>query len=432
MKSIPFTALLSDIRRYKVLILVFTLLCMGAAGAYGYMTANSASVGITEEEQAAIDSYQMKIEEYDRSLDDIRKSIEAQTVTIDNLQSYIDNSIYMKMDPDAVQYVTTQYAITYAEGVNAGNVNQAILAFIKDGDLKENLHEITGLEVKYWNEVITYGISGNVLNITLMHYDAEKARDVMSQIKQQVTENVAGITAAEGAFTLEEMDTSAFERSEVAIVNQQNTNHNNLRSYLNTRADLETKLVNTTNAKDKFITDNKPEISEGQAVNPKKKAVKFAVLGVFFSVAVLIVLEIIGYLFSSRVRDAADVEECGANVLGIYTGNKYYPEPERAFMDAALIMEAKGYQSVQIIMPNNSEVVSAVAEEYRKAAVEENISVNESYGFLEKAADLKSAAQNGCCILIVERRSVNRNDIRKIVEVCRKFHIDILGAVLCG
>lgn len=432
MKSIPFTALLSDIRRYKVLILVFTLLCMGAAGAYGYMTASSASVGITEEEQAAIDSYNTKIEEYDKSLDDIRKSIDAQTATIENLQGYIDNSIYMKMDPDAVQYVTTQYAITYGEGVNAGNVNQAILAFIKDGDLKENLHETTGLEVKYWNEVLTYGISGNVLNITLMHYDAEKAKDVMSQIKQQVTENVAGIAAAEGAFTLEEMDTSAFERSEVAIVNQQNTNHNNLRSYLNTRADLETKLVNTTNTRDKFITDNKPEINETQAENPEKKAVKFAVLGAIFSIAVLLFLEIICYLFGSKIRDIADVKECGVNVLGVVRNEKFFPEPERAFMDAELILKAKGFDSLQLNRLGKEELLEKTVESFKIVAESKNFSVSESAGTFDTAEELQNLIKSGCCLFVIDIAHVKRTELKKAIEVCKKYEAAVLGCILCN
>ena len=429
MKNIFFDIIIEDVKKYKTATILLIAFCTIAAGAYGYLKAGSAG-NISESEQVEIDAYQEKLAAYEASIDDVKKAVDAQADTVDSLQEYIDNSIYMKINPESIKYVTVQYGITYDEGTNASNVNNALLTYIKDGGLRESIGVSQEIEPKYLGEVLNCSISANVLNITLMHYDFDLAGKIMKSVKENVEAKVKDLASAQGGFQIEEMGTSSFEKSEVSVINTQNASYNNLRSYLSTKADLENKLNTVTNTRDKFVADNRPSALDKHTVSSKRNAVKFLVVGFFGGFALLFAIEIFRFVFGTEIRNADGLKELGIPVISVYKANGLNPEADRIMMDMELLIKEKQLSGVHIqeISPMNA--TGEAAKTVKESAGKSSIRVTEGKGCFENAEDLKSAIQAGLCILIAARGRCTKEDIKNVADVCARFGIQFPGCIL--
>lgn len=429
MRMVCLSNLLDDAKKYKVILLLTVLVCAAAGGLYGYKAAGAAG-RITAAEQEQIDLYQLKVAEYDGILSDLDKAVLEQEKTVESLQDYVDHSIYMKMDPESVKYTTVQYAITYGEGVNSGNVNNALVTYIKDGGLKESVENPEELEIKYWNEVLTQGVSGNTLSIAMMHYDAEKAKTCISAVMKQLEKQLPKLKAVYGNFSLSEGVISSFERSEAAIINTQNGNYNNLRSYNNTLADLKNRYSTNRTAKEKYIRENEPEALKRQPVSAKKNAVKFLILGVFGAVLILLAVELFIYLFGETIKNRSYIEAMDIPVLSVKNGSKYHPELERMLMDLSLLKDAKDIKGVhfqaiskEMLTDSEQDLVKEMLEKY-------GLAVTFGSGIFETASDVRSALQAGCCVLIIKQGRTQVRELKEAVNVCRKYGMEMPGCVL--
>lgn len=429
MRMVYLSNLFEDIRRHRIIAVTVILVCAAAGALFGYRKAAS-SGRITAAEQEQIDLYQLKVAEYDDILSDLDKTVSEQEKTVDSLQDYVDHSIYMKMDPDSVKYATVQYAISYGEGVNAGNINNAILTYIKDGGLRESVENPEELEVRYWNEVLTQSVSGNTLNITMMHYDAEKAKACIGAVTEQLEKKLPELKAVYGEFSLTRTETSLFERSEASIINVQNGNYNNLRSYTGTLADLKSKRNSNQAAKEKYIEENEPEALKRQPVNAVKNAVKLMILGFFGAVLLLAAAEIVIYLFGGNIKNRSEAEAEGVSVLAAKSGNIFRPELERVCMDLSLLKDVKGLEGVHFQALSKELASDSELSALREMMEKNGLSVTFGNGLFETASDIKAALQAGCCVLLLKQGRTQAKELREALCVCRRYGVEIPGCVL--
>lgn len=432
MKTIYFKNLFIDLWKHKLIVFLVVVICTAVSTFLGYKKGNQEAF-LSEEEKAEIAEYDAKLAEYDKSIADVEKSIAMETEMIDNLQEYIDQSIYMNLDSSSVKYVTVQYAITYGEGTNAGNVNNALVAFIKDGGLKESVEAQEELKVKYWGEVLTQGVSGNVLSVTLMHYDTETAKDIISVIKAKIEQIVPEIKAIQGEFSLAEIETSCFEKSEVGVVNTQNNSHNNMRSYVQTRADLETKLVSTKNSLQAFIENNKPDSYDKAGGNSfsKKDLMKYAILGAVFGAVLSVAGVMLSYVICDRVKGADTFNDTVFNVIGISKAGKVYqPEIRRTLMDAKLLLELSGKSALAFVGITQDELTSRVCAEYCDSCAVEQVDALVAGSLRESAEELRKVAVAGACVFVAEAGRTKMKDLQVVKEICDRYKIVVIGTVV--
>ena len=432
MKTIYFKNLFVDLWKHKLLVLIVVVICTAVSVFLGYRKGNQEAF-LSEEEKLEISEYDAKIAEYEKASADVEKSIAVETDMIDNLQEYIDQSIYMNLDSSSVKYASVQYAITYGEGTNASNVNNALVTFIKDGGLKESVEKQEELKVKYWGEVLNQGVSGNVLSVTLMHYDAETAKEIIGVIKEKIEQKVPEIKEVQGEFSLAEIETSCFEKSEVGIVNTQNSSYNNMRSYVQTRADLETKLVSTKNSLNSFMENNKPDSYDkatGKSFT-KKDLLKYAMLGVIFGVILSTAGVMLSYVICDRIKGADTLKDTPFNVIGVSkAGKSYQPEISRTLMDAKLLMELAGKSSVAFVRVTEDELTGKVCAEYCNSCTGENADTFVTGSLRESAAELRKVAAAGSCVLVAEAGKTKMKDLQVVKEICDRYKVAVIGTVV--
>ena len=229
LKSIYLRNLIDDFWKKKKMIGVVVLICAIAFAALGVRQAGKVQT-LTKEQQEEIDDYNEKIKEYDDTIADVDESLKLVNQQIEDLQKYMDNSIYMKLDSQNIQVASLQYGLQTE--ANTGNILNALNLYINEGGLKEALsEEWKELSVENWREIISPSITANLLNITIVHYDEEQLKKIVEVVKTRLQEQVPQIASVQGNFTLKEIDTSFYTKADVGILNSQNNNRNNLKNY---------------------------------------------------------------------------------------------------------------------------------------------------------------------------------------------------------
>ena len=241
LKTLYVRNVLEDLIKKKVAVGSFIVICAVLFGMLGIVQGGKA-VTETEEQKQEIEEYNAKIAEYDSAIEDTQNAIAEADKQIESLQEYIDNSIYMQIDPNNIQTVSVQYGLKTSN--NVGNILNSFITYINDGGLKEELSDTDeDLKVKYWRDIVSCYQSSNNLIVTVVHSDMDQAKRIMSIIKERVMNYVPKVKNLQGDFSLEELKISEYVKTDTGVVNNQNNNRNNLKNYTTNRADLNNQLI---------------------------------------------------------------------------------------------------------------------------------------------------------------------------------------------
>jgi len=242
----------------KITAVIFAVCILSGLG-FGCLRAR-ANAAVTEQEAAEIRAYEEKLQEYDSRTDELRVSLAETDRMITELNSYSDQAVYMKLDPSSVKQISVQYLIKYAKGADSSEVNKAILSYITDGGFQKAAGNDCMPENECWEEVLSASAAGKVLTVTLLHYDWDKAGEVMKQIREKLTEYASVSGTAGGEFSAEEICTQTFEKSDYSIAITQNKKRNLLRSYYRKKADIQKKLGKAVYAAESYRTGSRPKV----------------------------------------------------------------------------------------------------------------------------------------------------------------------------
>ena len=220
LKTLYVRNVLEDLIKKKVAVGSFIVICAVLFGMLGIVQGGKA-VTETEEQKQEIEEYNAKIAEYDSAIEDTQNAIAKADKQIESLQEYIDNSIYMQIDPNNIQTVSVQYGLKTSN--NVGNILNSFITYINDGGLKGELSDTDeDLKVKYWRDIVSCYQSSNNLIVTVVHSDMDQAKRIMSIIKERVMNYVPKVKNLQGDFSLEELKISEYVKTDTGVVNNQN------------------------------------------------------------------------------------------------------------------------------------------------------------------------------------------------------------------
>lgn len=303
-------AMLDTVKKRWYIAAAAAVLCALAFGAFGYMNAEK-SLSELEEKREEIDTYKAEIERYDQAIADAEEALKLSAEQVDDLQEYADNAVYMKLDSGNAFVGSAEFAIIGGEGTNVGNVLQALYIYVVQGGLKDDAANQEELGTKYWGEVIGAGINGVTLWITVMQPTEELAQKSIDEIKRCVSAYVPSVQEIYGDFIAKVQNTSVYSKSDAGIVNTQNARRNDLKNYSTNHADQETGINNRINARDNYIENNKPDSLEIEPVNVKKKAIVFALIGLFIGIWVGLGVVLIEFIAGNIIRCPEDMRKYG-------------------------------------------------------------------------------------------------------------------------
>ena len=429
LKTLYVRNVLEDLIKKKVAVGIFIVICAVLFGMLGIVQGGKA-VTETEEQKQEIEEYNAKIAEYDSAIEDTQNAIAEADKQIESLQEYIDNSIYMQIDPNNIQTVSVQYGLKTSN--NVGNILNSFITYINDGGLKEELSDADeDLKVKYWRDVVSCYQSSNNLIVTVVHSDMDQAKRIMSIMKERVMNYVPKVKNLQGDFSLEELKTSEYVKTDTGDVNNQNNNRNNLKNYTTNRADLNNKLIGFQNSKKTYIEKNEPDNLKAADTNTKVLMVAYVLLGILFGAVIAFVLVALKYILGDTLRTANDIKESNLNLLGTYSAlNQYKPDLERSKMDVEVLAKAKNADKVFFYVMSDDEISKKVAKDYEDIMKASGIAVETGSNISESAEELKKMIACGNCVFIAEVGKTTYRQLELQTRLCERFKTAVLGCVV--
>lgn len=429
LKTLYVRNVLEDLIKKKVAVGIFIVICAVLFGMLGIVQGGKA-VTETEEQKQEIEEYNVKIAEYDSAIEDTQNAIAEADKQIESLQEYIDNSIYMQINPNNIQTVSVQYGLKTSN--NVGNILNSFITYINDGGLKEELSDADeDLKVKYWRDVVNCYQSGNNFFIVVINSDMDQAKRIMSIIKERVMNYVPEVKSLQGDFSLEELKTSEYVKTDTGVVNNQNNNRNNLKNYTTNRADLNNKLIGFQNSKKTYIEKNEPDNLKAAATNTKVLMVAYILLGILFGAVIAFVIVALKYILGDTLRTANDIKESDLNLLGTYsTLNQYKPGLERSKMDIEVLVKTKNSDKVFLYAMSDGEISKKVAKDYEDILKESGIAVETGSNISESAEELKKMIACGNCVFIAEVGKTTYRQLELQTRLCERFKTAVLGCVV--
>lgn len=429
LKTLYVRNILEDLIKKKVAVGIFIVICAVLFGMLGIVQGGKA-VTETEEQKQEIEEYNAKIAEYDSAIEDTQNAIAEADKQIESLQEYIDNSIYMQINPNNIQTVSVQYGLKTSN--NVGNILNSFITYINDGGLKEELSDADeDLKVKYWRDVVNCYQSGNNFFIVVINSDMDQAKRIMSIIKERVMNYVPKVKSLQGDFSLEELKTSEYVKTDTGVVNNQNNNRNNLKNYTTNRADLNNKLIGFQNSKKTYIEKNEPDNLKAAATNTKVLMVAYILLGILFGAVIAFVIVALKYILGDTLRTANDIKESDLNLLGTYsTLNQYKPGLERSKMDIEVLVKTKNSDKVFLYAMSDGEISKKVAKDYEDILKESGIAVETGSNISESAEELKKMIACGNCVFIAEVGKTTYRQLELQTRLCERFKTAVLGCVV--
>ena len=429
LKTLYVRNVLEDLIKKKVAVGIFIVICAVLFGMLGIVQGGKA-VTETEEQKQENEEYSVKIAEYDSAIEDTQNAIAEADKQIESLQEYIDNSIYMQINPNNIQTVSVQYGLKTSN--NVGNILNSFITYINDGGLKEELSDADeDLKVKYWRDVVNCYQSGNNFFIVVINSDMDQAKRIMSIIKERVMNYVPEVKSLQGDFSLEELKTSEYVKTDTGVVNNQNNNRNNLKNYTTNRADLNNKLIGFQNSKKTYIEKNEPDNLKAADTNTKVLMVAYVLLGILFGAVIAFVLVALKYILGDTLRTANDIKESNLNLLGTYSAlNQYKPDLERSKMDVEVLAKAKNADKVFFYVMSDDEISKKVAKDYEDIMKASGIAVETGSNISESAEELKKMIACGNCVFIAEVGKTTYRQLELQTRLCDRFKTAVLGCVV--
>ena len=429
LKTLYVRNVLEDLIKKKVAVGIFIVICAVLFGMLGIVQGGKA-VTETEEQKQEIEEYNAKIAEYDSAIEDTQNAIAEADKQIESLQEYIDNSIYMQIDPNNIQTVSVQYGLKTSN--NVGNILNSFITYINDGGLKEELSDTDeDLKVKYWRDIVSCYQSSNNLIVTVVHSDMDQAKRIMSIIKERVMNYVPKVKNLQGDFSLEELKISEYVKTDTGVVNNQNNNRNNLKNYTTNRADLNNKLIGFQNSKKTYIEKNEPDNLKAADTNTKVLMVAYILLGILFGAVIAFVIVALKYILGDTLRTANDIKESDLSLLGTYSApNQYKPDLERSKMDVEVLAKAKNADKVFFYVMSDDEISKKVAKDYEESLKASGIAVETGSNISESAEELKKMIACGNCVFIAEVGKTTYRQLEQQTRLCERFKTAVLGCVV--
>lgn len=429
LKTLYVRNVLEDLIKKKVAVGSFIVICAVLFGMLGIVQGGKA-VTETEEQKQEIEEYNAKIAEYDSAIEDTQNAIAEADKQIESLQEYIDNSIYMQIDPNNIQTVSVQYGLKTSN--NVGNILNSFITYINDGGLREELSDTDeDLKVKYWRDIVSCYQSSNNLIVTVVHSDMDQAKRIMSIIKERVMNYVPKVKNLQGDFSLEELKISEYVKTDTGVVNNQNNNRNNLKNYTTNRADLNNKLIGFQNSKKTYIEKNEPDNLKAADTNTKVLMVAYILLGILFGAVIAFVIVALKYILGDTLRTANDIKESDLSLLGTYSAlNQYKPDLERSKMEVEVLAKAKNADKVFFYVMSDDEVSKKVAKDYEDSLKASGIAVETGSNISESAEELKKMIACGNCVFIAEVGKTTYRQLEQQTRLCERFQTAVLGCVV--
>lgn len=416
-RTVKFIDILHIIYQKKIAVAVFFSVCVVVVTGIGYYRVNNREIreDNTEEQLQEITS---RMDEYDRSIEGFQESGEYFDVQVARIEQYLNDSIYMKIDPLYVKMVTNQYRI---EKDDNGETLNRLVFYFNMGSMKSELAERMEIySEEYVAELISCSTSGSILSVTTMDVDPDRVQRMMDTIDELLREKCGQYGEAE----LVQLDTVAYEEARADIRNKQYDIYNSYKGYLNTRADNEAKIENLKSAKNAYYESAMEELKTSEKYMHIRT---YCLLGVLFAVLCILVYAIFCRSCSDIIQNERDVVALGVPMLGVLKkGKKENSRTEQFALELRSLLKVRGAHRLLLLCDYAStDKVGDLVSCLSGYGVETILvpKLGESPDSFQKAGECDG------CIIAVSGEKTPCGEIDHQMQLCRALELPVIGSI---
>lgn len=445
MKSVFLNRLLKKISKKKWLFGLSIFLFGGLFGYIGWEQGQK--VGSTGDDQVTSvditqsEEYQAAIQSYDASIASTQKTIEIinQQVTIQ--QQYCDNSPYMQMDSDNYYLASAIYVLQLVENDtakvklygeesidNSGKIMAVVAQYMNANHLSTVFQkQMPEINVDYLSEILNCSISGNYVNISVSYKEEEAAIAIRNIVEQDLKKHIfEQIDQYSGEYTFDLIDDTVITKGDISVLNTQNNNLNNLRSYRINLADQQKKVADLQAAKQQYMasavaaTESVDE-SDQSVENPRIVMVRYGGMGVMIGLLLPLAVWVFMLVADDKIKDIQDV-----NHFGIFTFGSLQDGSARE--NLIVFLEKRNIKNIFFSILTDS------FTETEKKNIDELLAgrqINSVSGYLDRQPEvaLKQFVSADGCILVIALEKTSAGQIQEQLELCRRMDIPVFGCI---
>lgn len=417
----------SFIMHWKIII-PFIILCTVALSVLGYRQANQVR-NLTPEQQEEIDLYNEQLAAYDKQIEESQKNIETIQLEISKLQKYIDESIYMKLEPLNLQLATAQYAVT--DTLNTSYIISSMTNYLAYGNIQEILEEKYGVEeAGYIREILSWPVNGNLLNITITHYDKEKGKEILEIIQKNIEDYIPEIVKVQGKFKFKKLETRFYTKKDNDVTNAQNSRMDTLKNYNVSLADYNTRVASNKTSKADYIEKNQPEVMEAAAPG-KMLVVKYAVFGIILGVVIPFALISLWYILSNRIRSQRELVNAEVPVFPCISGGKgERPDISFGITELKLLVQKYDADSFFLNILSGDDKIKSIVEDITKTFKQSGVTVETGVIASEDARSLEHMVKTKYAVIIVKTGENTYPQLASQIMACKKFGVSVWGCIV--
>ena len=425
-KNYYFRCIADDCIHYWKIIVLSVAACAIISGVLGYRKIGKVN-HLAAREQEAVDAYNEQLAAYDKQIEEAQCNIDITLGEIENIQKYVDEAFYMKLDAVNLQAATAQYAVTGAQ--DTGGVLNSMVNYLAYGNVQECLEaEFGSLEAGYIRELLSWSVNGNILNITVLHYDKGQGRKILETVQKGIVGHVPEIKKIYGEFSLRRLESTFYTKKDNDVTNVQNGKLDALKNYNISLADYQTRLASNKRSKAEYIESSQPEVMEASA-SGKILVIKYAILGMIAGCVIPLAVLSLRYLLSDRIRSEKELIHTDMPVFSCKSQKE-----GRAFDTVTGIMElkflAKKYcaEGFYLNLLSENEAAIKTVNEITKALKENGISV--ASGAVSSKDSLERMIEKKYAVMVVKAGENTYPQLAGQIRTCRKFGIPVWGCIV--
>lgn len=368
--------------------------------------------------------YRKGLEIYDEEIEALELAGENTKKTVDQLQEYIDNSIYMQLDSQHIYVSETRYMV---QANDYEKIEDLLTMYVEDGRLyDEILLNYPDMKMQYLKEIISYKIDKEFLEITVFYADEYNSNKLMDIIEQFIERIIEDIYQRYNEIEIQKLDNVSYVQAVQSVLDAQNTKITELRGYQNALADLKQKLLYARESKKNYIDGCMPYY-----VNLSEKRIVFnhLVVGIIASFIVAICLVVLEVVIDERIYNLNDLKALKLNII---TDLKHKDKEERrknvSFFNR--ILENNIHKNLFFYITGESSFSGEASRLYLEELKQNDINIYVSNSVNEDVIDLKEMLCAGNCIFVIEYGKTTYSQIIDHIHLCKKFDILILGAII--
>lgn len=445
--------LFAVLRKWRPIILVAVVLAVLLGGYKGYKGIASMNdpkqvEKQTQADQEALQAYNLKKSGLEREIDNLTKSIEGQ-------QSYVENSVLMKINPydeyvsNISIYVYTDYQIMPGSVYQNYDIRKSLIsAYISmavNGELSNYLSNEMGIEAQYAQELIS--VSSNyetsTLSLSIKNATADECDKMSELIMDFFKDKQKTLVTSVGEHTLNVVNEATYSVVDLQLeTTQKNTNYN-----LST---MESSL-NEKTAELAKLEEPKPTLTS--KLSALKGGIKYFILGGVLGGFMMVFFICVGFLMSDKLNSEKELRKrFGIRILGVFE-SKGKKKPF-AFVDKWLDkLEGKAGQEIAedtvyavaaanienyvgdaknllVTSSLNDETLNEVMEKLSAKLGSKGIHLSAASSVIRNPETIKLAAQCDGVVLVEKKGTSTFAELERELDAFAQLDKTVIGCVV--